>query len=88
MIRLKGFLHNAQIRFVSMEMLRSFQENCLNPFGVGNFAVLTSFMASHLVILGGNQDDLVAVVREENAYIRAEIAELKALIKQAGETDE
>ena len=69
-------------------MLQSFRENCLNPFGVGIFAVLTSFMASHLVVLGGDQDDLVAVVREENAYIRAEIAELKALITQVGETDE
>ena len=77
-----------EIRFVSTEMLQSFQENCLNPFRVGNFAVLTIFMTSHLVVLGGNQNDLVAVVREENTYIRAEIAELKALIKQAGETDE
>jgi hypothetical protein len=40
------------------------------------------------VVLRGDQDDLVALVREENAFIRAEIAELKTLLTQAGETDE
>jgi voltage-gated potassium channel len=60
----------------------------LMTFGVGIFAVLTSFTASHLVVLRGDQDDLVALVREENAFIRAEIAELKTLLTQAGETDE
>ena len=59
----------------------------LMTFGVGIFAVLTSFMASHLVIWRSDRNDLLELVREENAIIRAEIAELKALITQQLETD-
>ncbi len=60
----------------------------LMTFGVGIFAVLTSFMASNLVILQSDQDELLDLFREENALIRAELAELKALITQQQAADE
>lgn len=55
----------------------------LMTFGIGGFAVLTSFMASRLVAQD-DQEDIAAVVREENAAIRAELAELRELIEQHG----
>jgi voltage-gated potassium channel len=68
----------------------------LMTFGIGVFAVLTSFMAAKLAVLqdagrhpaGGHLDglaaweDIVATVREENAIIRAELAELRELLGQ------
>lgn len=59
----------------------------LMTFGIGIFAVLTSFAASNLMILRGDQDDVVALVREENAVIRAELAELKSLIAAQRKTE-
>lgn len=59
----------------------------LMMFGVGIFAVLTSFFASHLMILRNDQDDVVTLIREENAIIRAELAELKALIAMQRKAD-
>lgn len=57
-------------------------------FGIGIFAVLTSFMAMRVVHLQDdgyhNQEDIAAIVREENAIVRAELAELKELLKQQG----
>jgi voltage-gated potassium channel len=59
----------------------------LMTFGIGIFAVLTSFVASRLVALQDDQEDIVATVREENAAIRAELAEIKELLEQHGATD-
>ena len=56
----------------------------LMTFGIGIFAVLTSFVTSRLVILQDDQEDMVALIKEENAIIRAELAELKELFKQQG----
>jgi len=65
-------------------------------FGIGIFAVLTSFMAARVVHLQDdgqddgypNQEDITTIVREENAVIRAELAELKELLKQKGAIDD
>jgi regulator of replication initiation timing len=62
----------------------------LMVFGIGIFAVLTSFVATRIIDLrADNQNndyaDLetnIAIVREENAGIRTELAELKELLKQ------
>jgi voltage-gated potassium channel len=50
-------------------------------FGIGIFAVLTSFVAARV---GGQDDadDTVAIIKEENALIRTELAEIKALLKE------
>ena len=56
----------------------------LMTFGISIFAVLTSFVTSRLVILQDDQEDMVALIKEENAIIRAELAELKELFKQQG----
>jgi voltage-gated potassium channel len=58
----------------------------LMTFGIGIFAVLTSFVAARLVVLqdGGEDEDLGALMKEENATIRAELAELKQLLQQQG----
>jgi voltage-gated potassium channel len=60
----------------------------LMTFGIGIFAVLTSFMASRIVSAQEDQEDIVAQVREENAIIRAELAEIKELLKQQRGHDE
>jgi voltage-gated potassium channel len=60
----------------------------LMTFGIGIFAVLTSFVASRLVRQQDDQEDMVALVKEENAIIRAELAEIKDLLKQQGEMDQ
>ena len=65
-------------------------------FGIGIFAVLTSFVAARVVHLQDdgqddgypNQEDITAIVRKENAVIRAELAELKELLKQKGAIDD
>jgi voltage-gated potassium channel len=58
----------------------------LMTFGIGIFAVLTSFMAARVVRLQDvgrpGQEDIVRAIREENATIRAELAEIKRLLKQ------
>jgi voltage-gated potassium channel len=56
----------------------------LMTFGIGIFAVLTSFVAARVVVLQDNEEDTVAMVKEENAIIRAELAEIKELLKQQG----
>ncbi len=60
----------------------------LMTFGIGIFAVLTSFVASRLVRQQDDQEDVVALVKEENAIIRAELAEIKDLLNQQGEMEE
>lgn len=59
----------------------------LMTFGIGIFAVLTSFMASKFVMQKDDQEDAIAIVLRENAAIRAELAELKDLIRQQGQGD-
>ena len=51
-------------------------------FGIGIFAVLTSFMASRIVKLQTDPDEIIAIVQEENAAIRAELAALRELLNQ------
>jgi voltage-gated potassium channel len=60
----------------------------LMTFGIGIFAVMTSFVASRLVMLQDDQEDIVAIVKEENAVIRSELAELKELLRQHGALDD
>jgi voltage-gated potassium channel len=60
----------------------------LMTFGIGVFAVLTSFLASKFALSQDDQGDIETVIKEENAQIRAEIAELRALIKQQHDIDE
>jgi hypothetical protein len=57
-------------------------------FGIGIFAVLTSFVAARVVRLQTDPDEIVATVKEENAAIRAELAEIKELIKENNAEDE
>lgn len=56
----------------------------LMTFGIGIFAVLTSFVASRIVMLQDDQQDIITLVKEENAAIRAELAEIKELLEQHG----
>ena len=60
----------------------------LMTFGIGIFAVLTSFMASRIVAIQDDQEDTVATLREQNGAIQTELAEIKALLKQLSEQDE
>lgn len=68
----------------------------LMVFGIGIFAVLTSFVATRIIDLReDNQNDnsldqetIITIVREENASVRAELAELKELLKQNGAIDD
>jgi voltage-gated potassium channel len=55
-------------------------------FGIGIFAVLTSFMASKITISQDDQTGLITELREENALIRAELAEIKSLLKPQGDS--
>ncbi|MFC2046438.1 potassium channel family protein [Chloroflexota bacterium] len=59
----------------------------LMVFGIGVFAVLTSFVATRLVGLRHDQEEMVEFIREENTIIREELAELKELLKQQGAMD-
>jgi voltage-gated potassium channel len=54
----------------------------LMTFGIGIAAVLTSVMASRLIGLQDDQEEVAELVRKENALIRAELAELKELLRQ------
>ena len=56
----------------------------LMTFGIGIFAVLTSFVASRLVSPQEDQEDTLTIIREENAAIRAELAEIKELLRHYG----
>jgi len=60
----------------------------LMTFGIGVFAVLTSYLASKFVIQRNDQEEAIAVVLKENATIRAELAEVKELIRQHGQGDQ
>jgi len=64
-------------------------------FGIGIFAVLTSFVASKVVRIQDDQEDIATVIREENAAtreenarIRAELAEIKELLKRQSTIDD
>ncbi|KPK03622.1 MAG: hypothetical protein AMJ56_18790 [Anaerolineae bacterium SG8_19] len=74
--------------YVPVTNLGRFLAIGLMTFGIGIFAVLTSFLASKFVIQKNDQEDVIAVVLKENAAIRAELAELKNLIRQQNEMDE
>ena len=54
-------------------------------FGIGGFAVLASFVATKFVGLQPDRDDMIETIREENAAIRAELAEVKELLQQQGD---
>jgi voltage-gated potassium channel len=56
----------------------------LMTFGIGIFAVLTSFAWTRVVVSRAGEEDTIAIVKEENAIIRAELAEIKELLKQQG----
>ena len=56
----------------------------LMTFGIGIFAVLTSFVASRIVLLQDDQEDVVAIIKEENLAIKAELTEITELLKQQG----
>lgn len=60
----------------------------LMTFGIGVVAVLTSFMASSLVGRQDDQEDIAAIVRQENALIRTELAEIKELLRRQGSRDD
>jgi voltage-gated potassium channel len=57
----------------------------LMTFGIGIFAVLTSFLASRFAIQQDDQADLEAVIKEELALLHEEIAELRTLITEQRE---
>jgi voltage-gated potassium channel len=58
----------------------------LMVFGVGIFVVLTNFVAARLDGFRHDGEDGVAILREENAIIRAELAEIKDLLQQHNST--
>jgi voltage-gated potassium channel len=57
-------------------------------FGIGIFAVLTSFVAARVVKLQTDPEEVIEIVKAENAAIRAELAELKELIKNQDKKDD
>jgi len=63
-------------------------------FGISIFAILTSFVRTTIVHLQGessqllDENDIGAMIREETALIRAELAELKAALKAAEKGEE
>jgi len=57
-------------------------------FGIGVFAVLTSFMASKFVTIHDDTTDLISQIKEENSSIRTELASIKQLIQQQKESEE
>ena len=54
----------------------------LMTFGIGVFAVLTSFVPARVVALQSQEEDATLALGEENALIRAELAEIKLLLEQ------
>ena len=57
-------------------------------FGIGVFAVFTSFMASKFVAAQNDMTELISEIQEENATIRSDLAEIKQLIQQKKEVEE
>ena len=57
-------------------------------FGIGIFAIITSFVASKVVLMQDDQEDIVAIIKQENAIIQAELVEIKELLKPQGEIDD
>jgi voltage-gated potassium channel len=57
----------------------------LMTFGIGVFAVLTSFLASRFAIAQDDQEDLRSLIKEEHARLHEEIAELRILITEQRE---
>lgn len=53
-------------------------------FGIGNFAVLTSFITANVATVRGGEQEIAAIVRTETAAIRAELANIRELMKQCG----
>jgi len=60
----------------------------LMTFGIGIFAVLTSFVASRLVRLQDDQEDVLTLIKEENAIMRAELAEIKEMLNDQNKARE
>lgn len=56
-------------------------------FGIGIFAVLTSFLAAGVIRLQSDPEDIAAIVKQE-AAIRAELVELKEIIKAGANKDD
>lgn len=50
----------------------------LITFGISIFVILISF------VLRDEHEDIITTIKEENALIRAELAEVKELLQQAG----
>jgi CHASE3 domain sensor protein len=50
--------------------------------------VLTSFVAARVVKLQTDPEEVIEIVKAENAAIRAELAELKELIKNQDKKDD
>jgi voltage-gated potassium channel len=59
----------------------------LRAFGIIIFAVLITFVAESVLELRVAEEEMVKAIREENAIVRAELAELKAFLKQQGGAD-
>jgi voltage-gated potassium channel len=57
-------------------------------FGIGIFAVLTSFVAARVVSLQRDPEEIIEIVKSENAAIRAELAELEELIQNQENKDD
>ena len=60
----------------------------LMTFGIGIFAVLTSFLASKFVLTADEVADALALLIEQNAAIRAELADFKEKVSQQGKDEE
>lgn len=71
--------------FVPVTDLGRFLAIGLLTFGIGVFAVLTSFLASNFAVEPDDGEKLMEMVLKENAAVRAELAELKELLRQHGE---
>jgi voltage-gated potassium channel len=56
----------------------------LMMFGIGIFATLTSFVWARVAVSQNGEEDTIAMIKEENTIIRAELAEIKELLRQQG----
>ncbi len=63
--------------YVPVTYLGSMLAVVLMTFGIGIFAVLTSSVATGVVGLRDEREDIIATVKEENPAIHAELAEVK-----------
>lgn len=59
---------------------------CLMIFGIGVFAVLTSFIASKFVARQNDTSEQLSAIERENSLIRAELTDIKQLVKQHHDT--